>query len=279
MKSTLNLIFLLILSVSLEAQDITIGQVFNYEIGDEFHYRAANRPPNATRFVVKNKYLSQQSDTIFYLVKYDAYSSEVVMSPTPHLEYSIGSWMDTLSYTSLDSSITTLLNLTEVDNCDQVEDSIIESPPYCQRKVYQYSACFQCCFEGRQYEAIYGEGIGQAYGYHSFPAENYSTDSRLFYYKKGSKSCGTPDKSNYTVVQEKYLQHILISPNPAHDFINVAGFTGDMSVTLRNMVGEVIQQEVLKSEGRVSLTAIPSGIYLLELKVKDQSKVLKVLID
>ncbi len=276
MKATLFFISIFFLSSSLIAQDLTIRQVFDYAVGDEFHSSQSNRPPNAFRFKVIGKYYSETLDTVFYVRKIDSYGSNVVYTTPPHLEYDLGTSVDTIFYTSLDSSVATLQNLQVEDSCDSMEDSVFTSPEYCNRRIYQNKACINCCFEGEQHELMCGEGLGFVYSYYGFAAENYSKSSNLFYFKKGIDSCGTPDKSNYTGITENLATSISIWPNPAQDRINISGFTGQLHLNLRTLIGELIQSDVLGSEGSYTLPQLSSGLYLLELKLDDNTRVIKL---
>jgi len=65
------LFFFVVLFVSGYSQEImTIGQVFNFDIGDKYQYKSnlQNQPPNALTKEIIDKYYSPNSDTLFYLV-------------------------------------------------------------------------------------------------------------------------------------------------------------------------------------------------------------------
>ncbi len=277
MKPTLFLASLFLFITSLKSQDLTVREVFDYEVGDEFHFSRSNVPPNAHRFVVIGKYHSANQDTVFYVEKHDSYTSYVVYTPSPHLEYSIGNKVDTVSYSNLDASISSLLNLNPMDSCDQIKDSVYSSSEYCNRRTYQYNSCIQCCFEGQQTESHYTEGLGQPYYYFSYPAENYSENFSMFYYKKGIDSCGTADRSYYTAINEQFLQQISTSPNPAKDHLKLEGFTGAITVNIRNIAGQLIQSAVV-SHGILSLSNLMNGVYLLELTRDGSTRVIKLVI-
>jgi hypothetical protein len=109
-KKCFYLILFIVLSINnfYSQENLTIGEVFDFEINDEFHYEILQRftsYPEGERILVTDKYYSADSNTVTYIFSRNGYSSWFEDEPEPHLEYSF--WNDTKSesYTSLDSSI------------------------------------------------------------------------------------------------------------------------------------------------------------------------------
>jgi len=101
-------IFTIFIFDQVHGQDImTIGEVFNFAVGDEFHIVGESdmEPPNADRITIIDKYYSSNGENVYYVESHDAYFTTIELEPEFHLEYHF--WTDTITvyYTNLDSSI------------------------------------------------------------------------------------------------------------------------------------------------------------------------------
>jgi len=76
MKTLTSLLIASILSLTTYSQELmTIGEVFDFEIGDEFQIRgsATGQPPNADWITIIAKEYSTEGDTVFYHRYHDSY--------------------------------------------------------------------------------------------------------------------------------------------------------------------------------------------------------------
>jgi len=110
MKATFSFIIgFFILSVSGIAQVIpTIGEIYDFQPGDVFHkvISPPSVPRSVSRITILDRYYSPAGDTVFYPFRNDHYSTSLGYNP-PHLEYSFDSHEGIMSFTNLDSLITT----------------------------------------------------------------------------------------------------------------------------------------------------------------------------
>ena len=99
MKISLIILLVFGLYFSIHGQELmTIGEVFNFEIGDKFQIegQADNEPPNADRIQIIGKYHSANGDTLHYIRYHDSYLTYVEGG---ELHYHFWTKTDTVSYT------------------------------------------------------------------------------------------------------------------------------------------------------------------------------------
>ena len=102
MKIILILNFLLF-TICISAQEIlTIGEVFDFEIGDIFQYKSElnYEPANASRITILDKTFSADNDTVFYTKRRNYYNMYNFDGTYTFQNDTISSF-----YTNLDSSI------------------------------------------------------------------------------------------------------------------------------------------------------------------------------
>jgi hypothetical protein len=135
-----------------------------------------------------------------------------------------------------------------IDSCDTRSDTLYYSSQYCNILIYSHNKCVACCFEGQGYNWVYGKGLGEVYYDYSYAAESAGYTNSLFYFKKDTLVCGTPDTLTQTPVSilvfEKLKQNILVFPNPA---------TGDMQIQTDVPIKEI---EITDITGRLLYTTI-----------------------
>lgn len=196
---------------------LTIGEVFDFEVGDQFHFRgeATGQPPNADRMTITDKYFSQDNDTVFYEREHSAYYTFVDWSSGgPVLEYVFTTATDNVMYTNLDAPISTL------DSMFLVNVNVIHSPDYqCNTLINRSNISVgPGGFPADNYIKEYGKGLGLTWNYfYSGEGQTTFLNDKLFYYKKGDTTCGVPD-----VVATggfKPESSVIIYPNPATDYI------------------------------------------------------------
>ena len=93
-------------------------------------------------------------------------------------------------------------------------------------------------FEPNIYIYYYGMGIGLTrYARLYEPSPNFSVDKKLFYYRKGDESCGTPDLTTSIVelVKENQIEWTITRSTPRGEF--TMSFSG--TVEGDTMSGEV----------------------------------------
>jgi hypothetical protein len=256
------------------SQDLmTIGEVFDFNIGDKFHYRLPPEsvPPAIDRITITGKSYSTDGDTVFYVRYHDSYWTEVDWDTfPPQLLYHFYTETDTVSYTDLDSLISFYDTGFQCDTMYfECDSSIYNSTEYCNRLINGYYVA-ENEFEPEIYQKEYGRGIGWVWNYYysssSLPP-GVQWDSRLFYFQKDGIDCGTPDTMTVSTPElESGLDLISIYPNPAHDFIyiSIPLKIGEITFTLTDLSGREILRESLnsRSNNKIQISSYHPGIYL-----------------
>ena len=69
-------------------------------------------------------------------------------------------------------------------------------------------------------------------------------------------------------MEESTLTSLHIFPNPTRDVLNITGITGNggITLTLQTYTGKILQQKVLLADGRLDLSSLPAGIYMLKME-------------
>jgi len=263
---------------------MTIRDVYDFNINDEFQYSTKNVPPNAIRIKVIGKHFSANNDTVFYVHYFNNYSSIVNYSTSPpHLDYTYSVGNDTVYYTNLDTLINSQYRSLPNDSCDSSKDTLYYSSLLCNVLLYAHSSCTSCCFEGQNHDETYGKGLGQTKYLYAYAAMNVLNQWDMYYYKKGAIVCGTPDSSTALSIieKEKINENILLNPNPTSGVFNVQmSKYENAQIEVYNVMGECIYRHMGTSANlQIDLSAAKSGVYFLQLKTSEGTAVKKVVVN
>ncbi len=252
LDTTILLVLILNTSVSLNSQTIsTVGEIYDYDVGDIFHYDFLANSPQYGGSAKKNveilsKYYSQNNDTMFYIRDIDYFEMSSVY-PNGIFKY----YIDTVFYTDIDSLI---------------RNGWIDSV-YSDTSLYHGRSINYVMYKNYNdtWWLKYVDGCGLAFEEMS-DGSNTSFYNKLIYYKKGFETWGTPI---YVSVEDKKFDQIEISvyPNPADNYINVKSTNlDDASIEIFTMTGKQIKQIELKSEtSRINISDICPGIYIIKI--------------
>lgn len=272
MTKILLAISIFILSVNfLSAQDLMkIGEVFDFNIGDKFQYRAHSNEyttPNANRYTIIDKWFSESSDTVFYVRKNESYSTTYFDGNPPHLEYHFQTSIDTVFCTNLNSLISEYVYWTPYDSGMYSYDTLIYTSDYfCDLLINGYSYYTQS-FEGEEYSREFGKGIGLKNNHYSYPSEFTGWDYSLFYYEKDGIACGTPDTADaIDYIEDTNI--INIYPNPADDYFQIDfPLRENYKLTIYTINGKFIDNIVSNGNKLVYNCAyLKQGIYFITVK-------------
>lgn len=286
MKTLLRILLILtVFSAEVKSQTtLTIGQVYDYNINDQFHYYTYGVSPNATRFTVTDKQFSALNDTVTYVRHFDNYSTQIISDPSPHLEYFFDSYTDTLSITNLDSFISDQFSTWTTNDSlgDWFNDSSYISSQWCGILIYEYSACLGCNFEGNSYQGQYGQGVGLIKQIHQSPAwPQIDYQYYLKYYKKGTVSCGTPDLTTVGIKEPlKKVADFFIYPNPVESTFTLQNESpnDNFQCSLQNILGQTIMTINLSGEtNKIDISRFERGIYQLIIMTGDKISTIKII--
>jgi hypothetical protein len=254
----------LLTNISFSQELMTIGEVFDFSINDEFHYTHNNdSPPNGRRIKITDKYYSTNSDTVFYDILIDRYFLDFGQSMEDWFYHQIIE-TETISYSNLDSCITTLWMSYDPDMA--YYDTIIEySTEFCNTLINGYS----CGYFGvkSSNSLTYGKGIGVVGTWESVP-EGYSYYNDLIYFKKGDNICGTPDTTLWTKSPVKSFQSVKIFPNPANSriYIEMQNDQLPAEFLLYSTDGKLVfKEEIVQTRQQISLDGMRQGVYFYRI--------------
>jgi len=250
-------------------KDLTIGEVFNFNIGDKVHARFTAVDYlwsyDLDRFTILNKWHSTKLDTVFYERMNDGYSKTWGPPPT----YSFFERIDTIYYTNLDSSIYTIHDGYTYDSLISRYDSIeIDSfakndADFCNTYVngVQYSNWANNDDIAVTYK--YGQEIGLAFSSYFEGLQTAPLVTDLIYYKKGMDTCGTPDLFN-TVVRVESQYEMKLFPNPVGNLIQIENPpNSNIEYQIFHISGQVITHGKLNDDQIDVNTLNPGSYYIL----------------
>lgn len=245
----------------------TIGEIYDFEIDDEFHYSISEswpspNWPNVKRHKIIDKYYSATNDTVFYTRKFNNYTGTYNFS-TGQMEYFFSAYIDKIFYTNLNTLINARYANEYTDSCNYSSDALFYNEDLCNTFSYKHWRCVGCCFEGRAYTWIYSIGLGLPYIRDYYPSEFHEKVTELFYFKKGIIECGTPSLLAVSVNKPIEGRKVIdIYPNPARNEINFeAGFSKSENVTIFNSLGTIVLNLNNYTEGPINIGSLKEGFY------------------
>ncbi len=272
MKTLISLSLSLLFCGLMSGQNLmTVADVFDYDIQDEFHYRSyiPNQTPNGRRITVLDKFYASGGDTVFYQMLIQAYSSSLTGGSPPQLNYTFTTDTIDIYYSNLDST------LYHYD--PGFAHDTITSTDTCSNLLNGYNYCIGS-FEPICYRKKYGAGLGVTESYHSdlgsSTGQSVMEDIRLIYYRKGSLSCGTPDTLGLASPQYRPFESITIYPNPIQSYLHIElkhGSELNRRLAIFDMQGQLLfEKSSVGSPAKIDLSSLPPGNYLLQLKGEGQ---------
>lgn len=289
MKTTIIALLLLICASAFSQDLMTVGEVFDFNIGDEFHYHLtpSSVPPAIDRITLTGKFYSEAGDTVFYIRYHDSYWTEVDWDPVPHLIYHFYTKTDTIHYNNLDLPISNYDYGFQCDTSLYVCDTnLYYSVNFCNTLINGYYIETND-FEPEIYQKEYGQGLGWVWDYYystsSLPP-GVQWDAYLFYYLKSGIECGTPDTITVSVPEIYNYQLVYsVAPNPAKDFINLSipGVAGTVTLTLTDLAGGTVYFDSFETplDRSIQLDSFKPGMYLGTLKSSLGISVFKIVIE
>jgi hypothetical protein len=278
MKKLLYILLFTNLTLSMvNAQTMmTIRNVYDFNVNDEFQTTLNTGTPNANRYKILSRLLSANNDTIFYTRSYNNYSSYPDYSTTPpHMVYTYSVGTDAIHYTNLDTLISAQYKNNPNDSCNSSKDTLYTSSQYCGVLVYQNITVRGTCFEPQTYTNVYGKGLGQVISDYNYPAGPAHNRTSLFYYKKGSVVCGSPDTTLASINKyELAQQNIHIYPNPAQNKITIDA-TDVIDIKLFDVIGKQITST---KENNIDVSNLPFGVYFIQVQTKQGTITQKIIV-
>jgi len=270
MKYFIILASFMVFFVRSNAQPLmTIGEVFDYEIGDEFQtkwdgWHTGIYGPRTDRYKVIGKSFSMDSDTVFYTMIKDGY--QWVDLPPATCYY----WSDTINsyYTNLDSSI-----LYYDDHFSMFPNNLHYTGPDCgivSMNGWNYN------WASYDWWKTYGKGLGLiSQGYVQIPTGDWTI---LFYYKKNGISCGTPDLTGVGIEETFSEADFTITCATATTSIHLINRSDQPKYRceLFNSVGQsILQTELSGEDNDLYISHFKAGLYIIHVFYGNKQTALK----
>ncbi|HPE55249.1 MAG TPA: T9SS type A sorting domain-containing protein [Bacteroidales bacterium] len=272
MKKLYNLVYiatailLAFNATSRAQQSLTIAEVYDFEIGDLFHYSfhaqiGQSGMSSVTNIEIIERFYSIGNDTVFYIrdVDYKEITSD-------NQVWVFSYYTDTTFYTNLDQLINSGLIDTVFSNPEQ----------YNGRSVCQWA-------DSSMYDATYYKwvaGCGMAYQYYDGWEYGSYTNNSLVYYKKGDEEWGEPMLVGIGEQSEDFGQFLLF-PNPCSIGTFHIQTTSDTpcQLTIIDASGQIVTSRILISSTSIDASNWPVGIYFVSLSHYNKRIITKLLIE
>jgi hypothetical protein len=263
---------------------LTIREVFDFNIGDEFHYLIP--PPIMTqnfdeyfKVQISGKEIYEEKDSIVYTQTITHYWFSYDMST---FGYHITENSQKIYFINIDSTIDyydpyfkTGRDTTIIDtSCSgevsfQFKDTVFQSANYqCNHIVNGYDY-LRGCFEYVDYINYYSQGLGSVYKY-SYDPENGDVEKKLIYYKKGEQECGYAGLP--TSIGNTIESNFKIYPNPSQTeiFILCDNNLDKLDVWIFDLQGRLVKTIMITSDySKIDISDLSNGAYFLKLRIKN----------
>jgi hypothetical protein len=249
---------------------LTIGQVFDFDIGDLFQsvgmINGTTIPPTIINKKITGKALSGNSVTYTILVGYYTPPS------CQNCPATASSTIVTETYTNLNAQ---LVHANQTSTCIGTKDTLYN---HCNKLTSeQHPDPAGSCFEPTLHTTRYVEGAGGPY-YDKMVlnAPNYnSTSLSLQFYVKQNSSCG----NTYINNEDLQLKTTSVYPNPAGDYVVVESDTPLAYYTIFDLNGKLCKADGMQNK-YIETAGLSRGIYFINLYSSENSiKTVKIIKD
>lgn len=275
MKLTL-LVFISCLSLNTNYAQLTNAQVYDFEVGDVFQVKYANSstgPKPIETDTVVAKYYSNGMDSLFYVMNHLVYVGSYMQSP-PIYNYSI----DTVIITNLNAPAQHFTYFT----CLLASDTVMTSS--CGVTFERLHSNYDTsCFEPQTWYSDLCPGLGGPYYYAYDPSlvgsssEWYS--KKLSYYNSNQHGeCGV--YQDVASLKDLALDfEVKVFPVPAIAEIQIEMSLPVTSYRIYSLSGtESIREGMIHSGGKIDVSSLKPGVYLLELSSSENKKTVRFMI-
>ena len=278
MKILITVILLLGTTFFLTAQFPTIGEVYDYQVGDEFHFEITPNEPQS--YGIQRRYILERVDfdnSIEYTVKTETYSGVFPPNTPPIESYEVDTITQTLSNLTDTLSFEGCMDSLPPGACYSTDSLIVND--FCGLDVYYHKIQEGVpYFEYDQVTRKYVKGLGRVfYHYSSDSGGNYNIRNEMIYYKKGDIECGTP---NYVIVGTSaisYNDDIRITPNPSVGLFQLeVGAKVIESIYVYDANGKLVVT-VDKPSTTLDLSPFNAGLYFVLVRGENFYSNLKVI--
>ena len=268
MKTKIRLVSVLIMVVcfvplknSGQQEPSTIGEIYDFNIGDIFHFEEDGGFDKITNIEIIDKDFSTGLDTVYYVC--DIASKEI--SPeNPYWTYEY--FLDTIFYTDLELPI-------HSGNID----SVYSDPLFYNGRQINFAHDTLSIYEYWNHTFVNGCGLVNT---HYEQLEIWvSHDKNLVYYKKGAEEWGNPLYVGIDEISD-FGRNIKIFPNPATSFITIhikEGIPIEEAIIYNHFWQKALV--AVPVNNTVDVSGLNKGMYIIEITTTEGKYRKKLLID
>jgi hypothetical protein len=248
-------------------QQMTRGDVLDYEVGDEFHWEKVNGGVDyhyRIEKVIDKELLDNNA------VVYTYETTKWWYNP-----YGSGNGFDTIVDTITDLALVIDDNLPFEASEDVPHRYMLDFDDYNQRPKTTLGSMwfwnFDSCYS-MAYEIIYSKGEAiKGVGFNHYYCDNtYSMNEYIVYFKKGDETWGTPLNPPVSVNENEKSLVIHVFPNPAKNFIfiEIPDFDNKRSanISVFDLNGKVVFKDRLKEKNlKIDTSNWPEGLFFFRI--------------
>ncbi|MCH8903273.1 MAG: T9SS type A sorting domain-containing protein [Bacteroidetes bacterium] len=274
--------------------NITARNIFDYDVGDEFHYYDLDRWGSPSYYIIKERYYiltvlskttSSNLDTIIYTYEkceaifiYDSdLGYDTTRFKTNITENIVLSELEFMNKLPFELVISTQVIYPHVGWSELIPDSLRTSKQFDLN--YDYDSTKQCVFEPLiswfDWPTIYSKGLGLTHKRgEQDPIFNY-WETNLRYYKKGNETSGNPLDCNKLLLRTTSAmpdESIKIFPNPASESVNILlpksliQRNGLLDFRLYDLMGrELLSSLMTQQLTNIQTETLATGLYFYEI--------------
>lgn len=266
----------------------TKREIFDFNIGDEFHYMksygaAPLTPPSHANIIILNKWSSLANDTIFYerhVIEEDRNLNIHTVPPT--VIYNRRQFYDTIYFTELDKKmIDAVVGEIHYNNLDYYQFKqagymihLYPKNQVAQRRMLSvdYNMYYDTSMNCYRYASfvegyIFGEGLGLCQAYERYTGTGQTIQNTLIYYSKGSEVYGTPYNIAIGLNEESEDQSkVKLFPNPAKGQISIQGIQANSRLWIYDLSGKLKQHSTISSNSTIDVSQLEAGLYLIQIE-------------
>ena len=243
-----SLVIAFITWAHLSAQQVsTVGEIYDFEVGDEFHYEYYNFVSLISetlaydKVIITGKSYSNNQNTVHY-------SRSVTRQQQLPVKKTV-SYSDNITFNNLSDTLTGI-------------DSASSDPSLYNGRTVNYR---HDSINAGDSTYQYIEGCGHSWKINRalIGTEHYT----LRYYKKGQEEWGSPI---FIGIREENNSRISLSPNPSSDFIRIDPIhhsNGKVFFSIHNASGQVMKEWFAANltVQQIDIRDFPSGMYTLTI--------------
>lgn len=277
MHKNLTAVFIFLFFINTYAQlTLTVGQVYNYNIGDvfQYNYTPSYTSPTYITDTVISKTISTSLDTVKYTYKRYSYKLPSCMSCSAIVSSS--------TYSNSYHSLSSPFSYSNLSDCGFsiilpcVKDTIIASG-FCGKKTFKSqwvgvpSPTVVSVYTIS--DANFSEGLGQTYLYIENIGNFDPSYTNMIFYNKSGITCGT-----YAVgINEIVINKFLLFPNPTNSTLTILDEQNDFKnsiIEIKNNFGQTVM--LIPFSDNIDISKLASGMYYFSVRGISNFKPIKI---